>query len=132
VLVDPGALSRSTRVYLSNNIIYSTGEPYVAGESASLPAGDYRNCWYGKGNPPIWDTTAINSDPRFVGASVLNFQLQNGSPCMDVGKDVSAVVARDILGVPRPQGLALDIGAYEYITGTVVLSQTMYLPLMIH
>jgi hypothetical protein len=131
VLIDPGALSRSTRIYLSNNIIYSTGEPYMAGESAALPSGDYRNCWYGKGRPPTWDTTAIASDPRFVGPNVFNFQLQNGSPCMDVGKDVSAVVARDILGVPRPQGLALDIGAYEYVTGTVVLSQTMYLPLVI-
>jgi len=131
LLVDPGALSRSTWVYLSNNIIYSTGEPYMAGESASLPSGDYRNCWYGKGSPPTWDTTAIASDPRFVGPNVFNFQLRNGSPCMDVGKDISAVVARDILGVSRPQGLALDIGAYEYVTGTVVLSQTMYLPLVI-
>ena len=69
--------------------------------------------------PPAWDTTAINDDPDFVDAGVFNFQLQNGSPCMDVGKNVSTVVGRDLFGVPRPQGLAFDIGAYEYITGTV-------------
>ena len=126
VLFDPGALSRSTTVYFSNNIIYSTGEPYLAGESAALPSGDYRNCWYGKGSPPAWDTTAINTDPDFVNTAAFNFQLQNDSPCMDVGKNVFTVVARDILGVPRPQGLAFDIGAYEYVTGTVTMSQTAF------
>jgi len=125
LLIDPGALARSTTVYLSNNIIYSTGEPYLADESTTLPAGDYRNCWYGDGSAPAWDTTAINDDPDFVNAAVLNFQLQNGSPCVDTGKNVSPVVARDILGMPRPQGPAFDLGAYETIP--VTLSQTVYL-----
>lgn len=126
------AFDRSTTVYFSNNVIYSTGEPYMAGESASLPAGDYRNCWYGDGNPPTWDTTAINDDPDFIAVGVFNFQLQNDSPCMEIGKNVSTVVARDLLGVPRPQGLAFDLGAYETITETVTILQTAYLPLVIH
>jgi hypothetical protein len=63
VLIHPEALTRSTNVYFSNNIIYSTGEPYLAGESAVLPTGDYRNCWYGMGVSPAWDVTAINDDP---------------------------------------------------------------------
>jgi len=131
LLVDQGALDRSTTVYFSNNILYSTGEPYLAGESASLPSGDYRNCWYGDGAAPGWDTTAINDGPDFVNVGAFNFQLQNSSPCMDVGRNVSTVVTRDLLGVPRPQGLAFDIGAYEYVTGTVTMSQTVYLPLVI-
>jgi hypothetical protein len=132
VLFDSGALSRSTTVYFSNNITYSTGEPYLAGESSVLPTGDYRNCWYGNGVSPAWDTTAINNDPNFVNAGVFNLQLQNGSPCMEVGKNVSTVVARDLLGVPRPQGLAFDIGAYEYVTGTMTSWLEVYLPLVIH
>jgi hypothetical protein len=132
VLFDSGALSRSTIIYFSNNIIYSTGEPYLAGESATLPTGDYRNCWNGNGVSPAWDTTAINYDPDFVGAGVFNLQLQNGSPCMEVGKNVSTVVVRDLLGVLRPQGLAFDIGAYEYITGTMTASIEVYLPMVIH
>ena len=132
VLFDSGALSRSTTVYFSNNIIYSTGEPYLAGESAVLPTGDYRNCWYGNGVSPAWDNTAINHDPDFTDASVFNFQLQNGSPCMEVGKNVSTVVAKDLLGVLRPQGLAFDIGAYEYVTGTITAWIEVYLPLVIH
>ena len=131
LLVDQEALDRSTTVYFSNNILYSTGEPYLAGESASLPVSDYRNCWYGDGAAPGWDTTAINDDPDFVDVGAFNFQLQHGSPCMNVGRNVSTVVARDLVGVPRPQGLAFDIGAYEYVTGTVTMSQTVDLPLVI-
>ncbi|HUV89020.1 MAG TPA: choice-of-anchor Q domain-containing protein [Anaerolineae bacterium] len=128
LLIAPRA---STTVHLSNNVIYSTGEPYLAGESASLPAGDYRNCWYGDGSPPAWDTSAINDDPAFVSPAAFNFQLQTNSPCVDVGRDVSAVVARDILGVPRPQGAAFDLGAYESVTGTVSLQPRVRLPLIV-
>jgi hypothetical protein len=130
VLFDPGALSRSTSVYFSNNIIYSTGEPYLASESTVLPSGDFRNGWYGNGVAPAWDTTAINQDPIFADTSTFNFQLQNGSPCIDVGKHVSTVVGRDIFGVPRPQGLGFDIGAFETITGTVITWAKVYLPLV--
>lgn len=130
LLVDQGALDRSTTVYFSNNIIHSTGEPYLAAESAVLPAGDYRNCWYGNGAAPAWDTTAINANPSFVNVGAFDFQLQTGSPCIDMGKNVSTVVTRDLLGVPRPQGLAYDIGAYEYITGSVSTPLKIYMPLI--
>ena len=129
VLIHPEALARSTTVYFSNNIIYSTGEPYMAGESTSLPLGDYRNCWYGAGAAPSWDTTGFNDDPVFVNPGAFNFQLQNSSPCIEVGKNLSTVVARDILGVPRPQGSTFDIGAYELITGTMT-TWKVYLPVI--
>jgi len=130
-LIDPAALAFSTTVYLSNNIIYSTGEPYLAGESASLPAGNHRNCWYGAGNAPVWDTTAINANPNFANVAAANFQLQEGSPCVDAGKDVSSVVSLDLLGASRPQGLAFDIGAFEWISGTVAPQWTIHLPLVL-
>lgn len=128
LLIAPRA---STTVQLSNNIIYSTGEPYLAGESTSLPATDYRNCWYGNGSPPAWDTTAINDDPDFVNPAAFNFQLQTDSPCVDTGRDVSSVVTRDILGVPRPQDIAFDLGAYESATDTVPLQPRVYLPIVV-
>jgi hypothetical protein len=130
LLFDSGALSRTTTVYFSNNIIYSTGEPYLAGESAVLPEGDYRNCWYGNGVSPAWDTTGINDDPDFSDAGAFNFQLQIGSPCKDVGKNVSTVVGRDLYGVPRPQGPGFDIGVYEYVTGTATTRIDENLPLV--
>jgi hypothetical protein len=130
LLFDPGALTRSTSIYFSNNVIFSTGEPYLADESTSLEAGDYLNCWYGDGTAPAWDTTGIDDDPLFVNMGGFDFRLQDGSPCMDKGKNLASVVARDLLGVPRPQGLAFDLGVYEFITGTVTIQQGVYLPLV--
>ena len=128
ILVSPEALTLSTTVYLSNNIIYSTGEPYLASESTSLPVGDYRNCWYGLGPPPDWDTAAIHDDPDFVDAAAFNFRLQTGSPCIDAGRDAKSIVPRDILGTSRPQGLGYDLGAYEFITPTTGIDEaTLYL-----
>ena len=114
ILISPESLALSTTVYFSNNIIYSAGEPYIAAESAALAAGRHRNCWFGKGLAPAWDTGAINADPRFVGPGANNFQLKQGSPCIDAGLNVSAVVQRDLLGLTRPQGSAYDLGAYEF------------------
>jgi len=45
-----------------------------------------------------------------------NYHLLNGSPCIDAGINANIVYDHD--GVNRPQGLAYDIGAYEYIIPT--------------
>jgi hypothetical protein len=42
-----------------------------------------------------------------------NVHLQPGSPCVDVGVDLSAHHTTDKDGMPRPQGIGWDIGAYE-------------------
>lgn len=113
LVILPWAVARST-LRLWNNIIYSTGDPYIATESVALPGADYRNCWFGAGVGPAWDTGAINLDPQFRAAAGNDLQLALGSPCIDAGRDVSAIVARDLLGAPRPQGAAFDVGAYEF------------------
>ena len=66
-----------------------------------------------------------------MNAAAFNFQLQAGSPCVDVGKNVSSLVSRDLLGAPRPQGLAFDIGAFEWISGTAAVEWTVHLPLVL-
>ena len=45
-----------------------------------------------------------------------NLRLVPGGPAVNAGTPV-AQVPTDRLGVPRPQGAAVDIGAYEYTTG---------------
>lgn len=71
----------------------------------------------------------IQSDPQFVNASEGIFSLQAESPAIDTGSvdDVYATfestyglsIAKDFVGVSRPQGAGWDIGAYEYVDGVV-------------
>lgn len=49
----------------------------------------------------------------FVDPATNNYQLKTGSPAIDTGTALLDVPT-DILGVTRPQGLAWDIGCYEF------------------
>ncbi|MFN0061007.1 MAG: sugar-binding protein [Myxococcaceae bacterium] len=53
----------------------------------------------------------INADPLFLSVSSGDFRLQAASPAVDSG--LSLPIATDRLGVARPQGAGLDIGAHE-------------------
>jgi hypothetical protein len=106
-------------LHFNNNIVCSTGEPYVAGWSdadLSKVAGG-NNLWYGKGAAPAWDLSPLNSDPKFVDTAQADMHLMQGSPALDAGRDLSPVVTVDFDGVSRPQGPAYDIGAYEGASG---------------
>lgn len=64
-----------------------------------------------------------NYDAYFVDASDLalpeyfDLHLAEGSTAIDAGENVGAP-ATDYDGVPRPQGLKVDVGAFEYVTVT--------------
>jgi len=61
------------------------------------------------------DANSITSDP--VVSSTSDFHLQNTSPCIDTGTDVSLTTDYD--GVAIPQGAGVDRGAYEYLSATI-------------
>ena len=49
-------------------------------------------------------------DPRLAGQTLLPLP---GSPAIDAGDD-AACPPTDLRSIPRPQGAACDIGAYEF------------------
>jgi hypothetical protein len=104
----------------SNNIIQSTGDPYVAGWSDLPASAAFHNVWFGAGAAPAWDTSALSADPKFVNAAGSDFHLLSASPAIDVGlAAVSTFVTVDFDNLPRPQGKGLDLGAFEFDTGYV-------------
>ncbi len=54
----------------------------------------------------------VHGDPLFVSAAGADFHLLAGSPAIDSGSPDLAPAA-DFDGLPRPQGLGVDIGAFE-------------------
>ncbi len=71
---------------------------------------DY-NLFFGCKNRGYGDHDFV-AEPRFVDPDQGDFRLQPGSPGIDAGTTIEAVKA-DLRGVPRPQGQAYDVGAYE-------------------
>jgi Cep192 domain 4/IPT/TIG domain len=115
---DSGAISASVPVVLTNNIMDAiAGESYTAPNSSLANFSGKNNLFFGDGATPVFSTTSLNADPKFVDITNSNFQIQSGSPAVDAGANDG--ISRDIMQRPRPQGVAYDIGAYEFIgTGT--------------
>jgi hypothetical protein len=87
---------------INNNISYAT-------TSTGFTYGTCSGCTM-SGN-------LIGANPNFINAPSTvpaspNFKLNSGSPAIDKGLN-QPLIKEDFMGVPRPQGSALDIGAYE-------------------
>ena len=121
-------------VEFNNNIVYGNSGPtwgYI-GYGVGWHEADRTNPseWHGSnnlyyggddGDSPGWDTSTLtNNTPLFQTMpplTMLDYQIQSASPAKNAGTTI-ATVSTDLLGVPRPQGSAYDIGAYEYIDGS--------------
>jgi hypothetical protein len=78
---------------VTNNLTY--GANLITGSSAGLALAGNRT-----------------GDPQFVDVAARDFFLQAGSPAIDRGATLPSVLD-DFLGVKRPRGAGVDIGAYE-------------------
>jgi len=110
---------------LRNNVVYQLpDEIYIDGSKAQI-TGE-RNLWFGAGNGPQQTQGNVEADPLFVDLGKFDFHLRDASPARDAGTAVlpnNPVMLRgaratdngatDKDGVPRPQGKAFDLGAYE-------------------
>jgi hypothetical protein len=94
ILVQRGS-SPPTNTIIQNNISYGNG------------TGNYHDA----GSGTIADHNLF-TDPMFVNASALDFNLLMNSPAVDAGIPLSAI-KMDFRKIPRPQGVTHDIGAYE-------------------
>jgi parallel beta-helix repeat protein len=103
----PGSLIAGNR---SNyNLIYRSGAIIVRQGN-----GTYNNlaAWTkATGN----DANSRSGDPMFVGPSqgVLGYAVNSGSPAVNWGLNVASIVYNDYRKTLRPQGGAMDIGAFE-------------------
>jgi len=97
---------------LVNNIVYGNDGDQVFSSSGSITVNysDIQGGWTGSGDHNI------DADPLFVDQANGDFQLQEGSPCIDAGTEVPPITN-------GYQGNAPDLGAFEspYIGNYLVL-----------
>jgi len=97
---------------LHNSIIWGNTSPL----SANWNNGVYSYCCSlplppGQGN--------IFADPKFVSASDL--RLRKDSPCINAGNNTDAAIPYDLAGVYRIFNKIVDMGAYEWSSGSAVI-----------
>lgn len=120
----PGGV-KLTNTKIINNIVYNNPAAgimqYCYSGNTCIGSGNVvaNNLVYGNGSAVKMllgsATGTISADPKFVSYNATgtgNYQLQSSSPAVNKGTSSSAPTT-DFLGVARPKGGAVDIGAYE-------------------
>ena len=77
-------------------------------ERTGVLYSDVQGGFEGEGN--------IDLDPLFTDPLNGDYTLQDGSPCLDTGT-MAGAPATDLMGIARPQGPGIDMGAYEKPVG---------------
>ncbi|HTR49974.1 MAG TPA: IPT/TIG domain-containing protein [Kofleriaceae bacterium] len=105
-----GSSAPSLVARLRDNIMLAktSAERYVVGTTTGS-----NNLVFGATGAPNGPTATVMADPMLVDAPMYDFHLGSGSPAIDMGVDTG--ITWDIDGNTRPQGAAIDIGAYEYV-----------------
>lgn len=115
----------ATNVTVLNNVFHLPSAQARAWQSGGLWISDYNtissehsNFLNGSSTLAAWQTMTGNDlhsligDPVFEEIAAGNLRLRTGSPCIDSGSDVGLV--SDFDGVSVPQGSRPDMGAFEY------------------
>ncbi|HRY63198.1 MAG TPA: choice-of-anchor Q domain-containing protein, partial [Patescibacteria group bacterium] len=115
----------NSRSYWKNNIWYtSNGQMPFYLETYKGATANFDHDLFFNGSAPsgsgITVTNTVSGDPKFVSAATADFHLQSDSPAIDAGTSaVNSIVSADYENIARPQGNGFDLGAHEYLTGSV-------------
>jgi hypothetical protein len=108
-----------TAGYITNCVVWSNVAPTSVYSNiySTTTSGVAYTCTT---SPEIAGPGCIATDPKF--ASTVSYALLESSPCIGTGLNMSWMTsATDILGNPRLTGSVVDMGAYEYLSGAVVV-----------
>jgi len=115
---------------VTNCAVFNNADDFSGTMAVTYTASD-DNDISGTGNIDISPgaTEADDWAAAFTDYTNGDFSLKSGSPLIDAGIDLSAVMdSVDIIGTSRPQGDYWDIGAFEY----VVSGGTLSIPVAMH
>ncbi len=102
-------------VYKMRNCIGTLNTEYFSITNSEANNNILYNCTSNTIQDPdgvIATANNLTTDPLFVDLTNDDYHVQTGSPAIDTGI-ILADVFEDYEGVPRPQGIASDIGAFE-------------------
>jgi hypothetical protein len=105
--------STITTAEVKNNLWVNSYLPY-GGYLVGITSSSNNGFWNNNGSSNPGNTES--ADP-FINSAGYDFRLKSTANARDKGIDLSSVFTSDIVGTTRPQGLAWDIGAYEYYAG---------------
>ncbi len=101
-------------VYVLEDIVAGSGLSQVTIEYSDIEFGQ-RGVTVELGSLLTWGEGNIEADPLFTDLAYGDYHLSSGSPCIDAGdpRYVPDGDATDLDGLPRLDGTAVDMGAYE-------------------
>lgn len=104
---------------VTNNIVVGTKQGILEGsQSGSYGTNTFTNNLVYQSSQSNYNlrnahTGDVSGDPQFNNASIGDFRLKSTSPAINKGATAYAP-ADDLIGTPRPQQGAIDLGAIEY------------------
>ncbi len=104
-----GGYNQTQPVEITNCIVWgnTNNQIYFYAAAPNITYSDIEGGWAGAGN--------ISADPLLNTA----YHLIATSPCVDAGDPASVLPTDDIDGDARPQGATYDMGADEYVPGSI-------------